>query len=312
VALPYSRTNRTIGKMPRAPFVPQDLKCRPFNLAEAKRHGLSKDHLEGASWRRLGGGMYAWRDIAELPDVVLDAIRRRLPLVAAFSGRTAAWLHGLDVQPCDPVEVTLPPGCGIAVRAGLVVRRADLAAGEVEMRKGLPTTSAVRTLADLGRRPPLPEAVALLDTALHDGLLDVSALCGWVDGHPRHRGVAFLRRVIDLAEPATESVMETRLRLLLVLAGLPRPQAQVSLYDNTGHFLGRPDLYYATQRLGIEYDGGTHRDSLVADNRRQNRLLNAGYRLLRFTAADVFSAPDSVTTLVRESLLAPFDISRSV
>ena len=61
---------------------------------------------------------------------------------------------------------------------------------------------------------------------------------------------------------------------------------------------------FTTPHIGweIEYDGGTHRDSLVADNRRQNRLVNAGYRLLRFTAADVLSAPESVVSLVRGAL----------
>jgi hypothetical protein len=246
--------------------------------------------------------MYAWWEIADEPQVVLDAIRRRLPLVAAFSGTTAAWLHGLDLLPCDPVEVTLPMSCGIAVRARAVVRRAELATGEVVMRKGLPTTSALRTLADLGRRPPLVEAVVAVDSALNKGVLDLDDLRTWADNHARYRGIALLRRVVELAEPATESVMETRLRLILVLGGLPRPQAQVSLHDAEGHFLGRPDLYYATHRLGIEYDGGTHRDSLVADNRRQNRLLSAGYRLLRFTAADVLSTPNSVVAIVREAL----------
>ena len=96
--------------------------------------------------------------------------------------------------------------------------------------------------------------------------------------------------------------METRLRLLLVLAGLPRPGAQVSLRDDFGLFLARPDLYYPDARLAIEYDGATHRESLAADNRRQNRMVDAGYRLLRFTAADVLSTPDSVVTLVRRAL----------
>jgi very-short-patch-repair endonuclease len=83
------------------------------------------------------------------------------------------------------------------------------------------------------------------------------------------------------------------------MAGLPRPQAQVSIHDTYGRFLGRPDLYYPAQRLGLEYDGGSHRDSLVEDNRRQNRLLNGGVRLLRFTAADIFQAPQSVIEQVR-------------
>jgi hypothetical protein len=249
--------------------------------------------------------MYAWLEIADEPQIRLDAVRRQLPLVAAFSGPTAAWLHGLDVPPCTPVEITVPPACGIAMRAGVGLRRSELAAGEVVMISGLPATSALRTLADLGRRPPLVEAVATLDSALNKALLDLGELRAWADDHAAYRGIKLLRQAVDLAEPATESVMETRLRLVLVLAGLPRPEAQVSLFDAAGGFLGRPDLYYRAHRLGLEYDGATHRDSLVADNRRQNRLLHGGYRLLRFTAADVLSTPDSVVALVRSALAVP-------
>jgi very-short-patch-repair endonuclease len=177
-------------------------------------------------------------------------------------------------------------------------------AGETVMGRGQPATSVVRTIADLGRRLPLVEAVAALDMALHKRLLEMVDLRSWAGAHPRYPGVARLRRAIELAEPATESVMETRLRLLLVLARLPRPHAQVSLYDEFGDFLGRPDLYYPHQRLALEYDGSTHRENLTGDNRRQNRLVDAGYRLLRFTAADVISAPNSVVALVRRALSA--------
>jgi len=54
--------------------------------------------------------------------------------------------------------------------------------------------------------------------------------------------------------------------------------------------------------LALEYDGGRHCENLTGDNRRQNRLVDAGYRLLRFTAADVLSAPESIVTLVRRAL----------
>ena len=65
-------------------------------------------------------------------------------------------------------------------------------------------------------------------------------------------------------------------------------------------------MYYPVQRVGLEYDGGTHRDNLVDDNRRQNRLLNAGFRLLRFTAADVYNTPDAVVAQVRAVLKRTF------
>ena len=232
-------------------------------------------------------------------------------MAAVFSGRTAGWLHGLDLPPCDPVEVTLPLGSHTSRLTGIAVRRSNVGASETLTRRGYPTTSVVRTLADLGRRLPLVEAVSALDMALHKRLLKSDDLCSWVCAHPRYPGIARLHRTIELAEPATESVMETTLRLLLVLARLPRPQSQVSLYDDAGNFLGRPDFYYPLHRLALEYDGAQHCENLTGDNRRQNRLIHAGYRLLRFTAADVLSAPDSIVALVRRALSAGTNQTRA-
>jgi very-short-patch-repair endonuclease len=76
----------------------------------------------------------------------------------------------------------------------------------------------------------------------------------------------------------------------------------VSIYDSDGRFAGRPDLDYEEARLGIEYDGVVHRTSLAEDDRRQNKLLNAGLRLLRFTGADVLHNPGSVAQQVRSML----------
>ena len=97
--------------------------------------------------------------------------------------------------------------------------------------------------------------------------------------------------------------METRLRWLLLEAGLPKPEVQRNLHDASGRFVGRADLYYPAARLVIEYDGTNHRDRLIEDNRRQNLMVRAGYRLLRFTAADVLQRPAGVVALVRDQVL---------
>lgn len=74
--------------------------------------------------------------------------------------------------------------------------------------------------------------------------------------------------------------------------------------DRFLRFLGRVDLYYREARLAIEYDGGIHRDNLAEDNRRQNRLVDSGVRILRFTAGDIYGSPDRVVSLVRKALAA--------
>jgi hypothetical protein len=288
--------------MSRAPLVPEELTRGPFTVSEALRAGLTRRQLQGKSWTRISTGLYVWARLAEDPRNVLRALRTVLPQEAAFSDRTAAWLHGLDIGPCRPVEVTAPDGCGVSDRAAVSLRRSALPRNEIVECQGLPTTSPIRTAFDMARHLPLGEAVVAVDMALHSALVELDDLHRYVAARSSAKGAGQARRVAELAEPRAESPMESRLRVLLVLAGLPRPAVQTELMDERGRFLGRPDLYYASHRLGIEYDGGTHRESLVADNRRQNRLLASGYRLLRFTAADVYNRPDSVVAQVRSAL----------
>ena len=182
------------------------------------------------------------------------------------------------------------------------MRRAALDDCEVVARRGRRATSLVRTLSDLSQRLSVVEAVVITDMALHARLIQRAELSVWIDRRVGRKGVGAERLVFEFAEAATESAMETRLRMLLVLSGLPRPEVQVSIWDESGSFLGRPDLYYREHRLGLEYDGETHRASLVEDNRRQNRLQLENVRLLRFTAADVMRRPDSVVMEVRNAL----------
>lgn len=92
--------------------------------------------------------------------------------------------------------------------------------------------------------------------------------------------------------------METRLRWLLIEAGLPPPQVQAKLLDGAA----RADLYYPEAHLIVEYDGVNHRERLVEDDQRQNLLVSAGYRLLRFTAADIYGHPNVVVDQVRGAL----------
>jgi len=239
--------------------------------------------------------MYCWIGLQDDPWRLLCAWATLLPRQAVFAGPTAAWLHGLDADPVYPVEVIVPQGSGVRSRAGLAVRHSDVVRDVVTLR-GLKATGLHRTLCELSSRLSAVESLVLIDAALSSRLTD------------RGRLMAY-RRLLPLAELAApaESPMETRLRWLLLQAGLPRPEVQTELHDADGRFVGRADLYYPRARLVIEYDGSNHRDRLVEDNRRQNALLNAGFRLLRFTAADLKLRPDSVHAQVRSGLTRVFE-----
>jgi len=284
----------------KAPFVPAEFKRRPFSLAEARRAGLTPRQLNGKSWRRIGQGLYRWSGLPDDRWLTLSAWRRVLPREAVFAGASAAWLFGLDLEPTDPVEVVVPTSSALRTRVGLVVRHVEIRPSDVVTVRGLRVLVLPLTLAGLCLRRAAVEALIAIDMAVRRGLVDPTALASADDGRP---GMARLRSLAMLAEPA-ESPMETRLRWLLIQAGLPRPEVQINLHDTAGRFVGRADLLYPIASLVLEFDGSTHRDRLVEDDRRQNALVNAGYRLLRFTSADIYGRPDIVVAQVRAGLTA--------
>lgn len=275
---------------------------RPFTVREAADYGVGHEQLQGLKWRRVRAGTYVWAGVNDHPLLHLQAARLALPESAAFSGLTAAWLLGTDVDPLSPIEATAPPEEMVRTFSGIALHRAILHACDVTAAAGLRCTSMARTVLDLARQRTVREALVVADQALRLGLITVEELSAYSLERAGKHGAKGLRRVVELADGRSESSMETELRLLLVDGGLPPPDLQVELHDPAGGLLGRVDLLYPEARLAIEYDGAHHRLNLAEDHRRQNRIVNGGYRLLRFTFADVRGNPAGVIEQVSGAL----------
>lgn len=287
--------------MTRTASIPAALAKGPFTLDEARSAGLTDSALKGKAWRRLGSGIYRWENANADPWLLVAAWRRELGRHVTFGGFTAAWLHGVNCAPTSPIEVIAPLTSPTRSCFGLVVRHCDLLENEVVTMRSVRTTSIARTLRDLCVTKVPVEVLVIVDAALRHRLVDLAHLSRYVQQVSGLPGAARLRKLISLAAPA-ESPMETRLRWLLVSEGLPKPEVQKDLLDAEGELLGRADLYYASAGLVVEFDGGNHKERLVSDDRRQNRLIEAGYRILRFTSPDVFLKPDTVVSQVRGAL----------
>jgi hypothetical protein len=163
----------------RAP-IPAALKRGPFTTAAARQLGVSPSRLGRSDWRRLFHGVYVWHEVPVAPDLLIDAAELCLPPVAAFSGLTAAWLHGLDVTGVDPVEVTIPGKSAGWRRRGIRFRESLVTADDIVCVGGHRATSLPRTLQDLCASRQLVDAVVFVDMALHDGLVSHSALAEYV------------------------------------------------------------------------------------------------------------------------------------
>src|SRR5713101_6816784 len=238
-----------------------------------------------------------------------DGLAPRAASRVCVRGRDRRLASGPRHEPIDPVEIVVPAGSGVRSRTGLSVRHCEISRREIVSARGLRATSVHRTLSDLCLRGPAVEALVAIDMAVAARLTDPVDLVRYAEASNGRAGARRLRSLATLAAPA-ESPMETRLRWLLIEAGLPQPEVQTDLCDSSEQFVGRADLYYPSARLVLEYDGGNHRERLVEDDRRQNLLINAGFRLLRFTAADIHRQPDVVVAQVRGALTPTSDNAR--
>jgi len=268
---------------------------------------LTKRQLDGAAWHRLLPDVYVHKEGFDPTDhrLMCDAAALIIPRGAVIGGLSAAYLWGVNLLGRDaPVSIIVEGGAGrVRPHPRLrVTAHAVLAPADVTRFAGLPVTSPIRTTYDLGRQPPRLDALIAVDALLHRRVVKLAALAAYAEERPGWRGAALVREVIALAEPLTESPMETTLRLILIDGGLPRPVAQHEIVDPRGRLLARVDLAYPELRIALEYEGDHHRerDQFRRDITRYKALHAAGWLILRFTARDITN-PAAIVADVRRA-----------
>lgn len=297
--------------MARVPHVPAHLRFLPFRGSTAIAKGdVTRSMLRGRSWRRLLPDIYVRATTPVDHRTWCDAVALLLPVGAAISDHSAAYLWGVDLlAPNAPVTVRVPRQRRLTPHPELDIRYSTLPHDDVTRFAGLPVTTPLRTAFDLGRQRSRTESVVALDALLHRRVVTLAALRNLVAARRGWPGTPLLVAACGLAEPRTESPMETRLRLVLIGSGLPRPVAQYPVRDPDGRFLGRVDLAYPWARLALEYEGDHHRDrqTFRHDIARLNALRAAGWTVLRFTADDVLRHPGRIVQQVIAVLRPPHD-----
>ncbi len=228
---------------------------------------------------------------------------------ATLSHGTAARLHGIEGVPRSGAVDVLVPRRVEAVRRPLSPRRWRVVPEHVVDLDGLPVTSLVRTLADLVPLLDRPDGLAVLDSALHRGLVDAAGVETSAAMAARRRGAAGVAGLWALADARAETAIESRARLRCLDAGL-RPRAlQEEVRDDHGHLLARGDLTFDRldpdePPLILEADGrGPHDspDALYRDRWRANALSARGHRIVRCTWSDTCSRL-AIPTMVRAAL----------
>lgn len=153
-------------------------------------------------------------------------------------------------------------------RPGVDARRGT---PQAEARLGaLPLTTAEDTFVDLAAELHLVDLVVLGDSLVKAGRTTPAALVAAAAAVTGRRS-AGARRAAGLVRSGVDSPMESRLRMLVVLAGLPEPVVNHIEYDDLGRWVRPFDLSYPKARLAIEYDGRQHAQSQVQWERDVDR-----------------------------------------
>lgn len=266
--------------------------------------------------------------------------RRRWALEAALqafpgsfgSHETAARLHRLPDYRMDPP--TDPPSTHITVtgaarREGwLTVHGCDTPRIHVSEVDELAVTDLVRTSIEVAATRSLRSAVVFVDAAmrrevgltvggwgLREAVLEPDRRLAlrqqWrvaLRPYARHRWVTRVREAVEMADPGSESVLESLSRVAVVEWGLPVPRCGVPVQGDDGRTYWA-DMVWDDARVIGEADGLSKYDgveAVLAEKRRQEALEGRGWTFARWGMAEVL--PDSSVMAAR--IRRAFDLSR--
>jgi hypothetical protein len=148
------------------------------------------------------------------------------------------------------------------------------------------------------------EAIELLDRALLKRWITIDELKDHIQRRIGRKDVRRLVRLLRVVVDGTRSAAERLAAELFRLHGVTGWTANAPIYDKTG-LIGLADFVFPPARVIVEVDGWAfHHDPtrFVVDRERQNRLVRAGWRLVRVTWYDLRYRPDYVVSQVREAL----------
>lgn len=269
--------------------LPRSLSLAGFTVSEARRAGVNGKRLQASDLdapfhgvRVAAGSTTGVRELA----IAYSAV---MPTGAYFSHITAAQLLGMPLPHYTGRDRRLhvsvvapdraPQGTGIAGHT-------FFSRPEVWLVGGLTVQNPVSVWCELAPMVGLDDLIALGDHLL--GVMDppfvVDDLVRAVALRTGSRGIRRLRAALQEVRPRVESRQETRLRLLLVRAGLPEPETNVYLPLHDQRRRVRGDLVYLRYRTLVEYDGGQHRTDdaqFARDVDRLDSVMAEGWRVIR-------------------------------
>lgn len=259
----------------------------PFIGSEALAAGRLTRHALRTQFVAIHHDVYLPKDTELTAIVRAKACWLRSRGHGVLAGFSASALHGARWVDADRPATVIDSNRRRT--PGVTVWASRLDEDEVCVVKGLRVTTPARTALDLACRYPVDAAVAAVDALARATRLKVADIELAAERHQRRSGLKKALAAIELVDPGAESPRETMVRLWIIRAGYPRPETQIPVYNEYGVLIGEVDMGWRAREIAVEYEGAHHRMSraqLDKDIRRIDALIEAGWAIIRVTAAD--------------------------
>ena len=290
-----------------------------FSRADVLAAGYSESELRrrlrDGQWSRLSRDAYVeprewpsdeppWDRAKRLHLLALRTAAERLGDVVV-SHQSAALLHGLPTWGLDLTRVHFTRSRGrIRTDRVIEIHRSTLAPEEIVELDGIRVTTVERAIAETACSTSYEVGVVLGDAALRGRLTTSDELIAAADRHRHWHGSRAARTAARFADGLSESVGESRLRVLMADHQLPAPKLQVEIRDDDGLLIGRVD-FLILDDLIVEFDGaqkyGHSSQAVVAEKWREDRLRERGYRVVRVSWPDL-DQPGTTAARLRRQL----------
>ena len=273
--------------MPRREPLPPEFGNRAFTIRDAATAGIPRSRTRAMDLESPYRGVRSPPGPHDLR-TRCTVFASRMPPHQFFSHTTAANLWGLPVprrlKADTRLHVTAAMGREPRVR-GIVGHVTTRPPSVVDMA-GLRVESAVDTWCALASILSIDELVVMGDALVRrkSPLATIEHLKDAAARRRGGRGAARLSAALLLIRAGTDSTEETRVRLLIVRAGLPEPLVNHPIRDLGGGFVALGDLSYPDFRVLVEYDGGHHFESAqqaMHDVDRVEAIMALRWRVIR-------------------------------
>ncbi|MGX6508826.1 hypothetical protein [Rhodococcus sp. SJ-2] len=289
-------------------------------LALGYTPGEIRGFVSSGRWVRLTAGVFLPRQDYDAADEYgrhafhARAVAQMAAPDAALSHVSAAVLHGLRPWRISlaAVHLTRDRASGSRTSDRRVMHAARVDEREVRESHGVRVLAVSRSILDLAASEPLEHVVALGDQALRQRLTEIGELEREVGKMGSRSGRPRMLRAVRLMSDRSDSVGESRSRVLMIGEQLPIPLEQVDVFDATGRWLARVDFLLPDHgvigefggRIKYRRDGVATTDAedvVYREKLREDRLRHAGWVVVRWTWGDV-ETPGAVAAKIRGAI----------